>query len=248
MSCLITSIQYIDKFVDLLLSLMHIKNADVYVSGSNGHLLSSDIATEFRGRSEEIRLWPLTFAEYYEAVGGSLREAWFDYSTYGGLPQVVLEQSESRKKAYLSNLFESTYLKDLVDNNHIRKDAGIRKLINILASSVGSSSNPYRIVKIFESHGIRVKRDTIKQYLDYLKDSFLIEEAQRYDVRGRKYIGTENKYYFADIGIRSAILNFRQQEASHIMSNIIYCELRSRGYEVDVGMVEIGGKLIAWPP
>ena len=221
----------------------HIRNVDVYVSGSNSRFLSSDIVTEFRGRGDEIRIWPLTFDEYFKGIGGDIRKAWLDYYTFGGLPQVALLETEEKKTDYLHNLYETTYLRDVIERNHLRNPEGMKELVRVLASGIGSSTNPTRIANTFQSaQGVSIKRDTIKLYIEYLEDSFLIEEALRYDVKGRKYIGTESKYYFADIGIRAAILDYRQQEETHIMENIIYNELRSRGYNVDVGLVELGGK------
>jgi predicted AAA+ superfamily ATPase len=215
----------------------------VYVSGSNSRFLSSDVVTEFRGRGDEIRIWPLTFDEYFSGIGGDIRKAWLDYYTFGGLPQVALLETEEKKTDYLRGLYETTYLRDVIERNHLRNPEGMKELVRVIASGIGSSTNPTRIANTFQSaQGVTIKRDTIKQYIDYLKDSFLIEEALRYDVKGRKYIGTETKYYFADIGIRAAILNYRQQEETHIMENIIYNELSSRGYNVEVGLVELGGK------
>lgn len=236
-------VQLVEDFVEIILSLTHMKNVDVYVSGSNSRFLSSDVVTEFRGRGDEIRVRPLTFDEYFKGVGGDIRKAWLDYYTFGGLPQVALLETEEKKVDYLSRLYETTYLCDVIERNHLRNPEGMKELVRILASNIGSSTNPTRIANTFQSsQGVAIKRDTIKQYIEYLKDSFLIEEALRYDVKGRKYIGTETKYYFADIGIRAAILNYRQQEETHIMENIIYNELRCRSYNVDVGMVELGGK------
>lgn len=236
-------VQLVEDFVEIILSLTHMKNVDVYVSGSNSRFLSSDVVTEFRGRGDEIRVRPLTFDEYFKGVGGDIRKAWLDYYTFGGLPQVALLETEEKKVDYLRRLYETTYLCDVIERNHLRNPEGMKELVRILASEIGSSTNPTRIANTFQSsQGVAIKRDTIKQYIEYLKDSFLIEEALRYDVKGRKYIGTETKYYFADIGIRAAILNYRQQEETHIMENIIYNELRCRSYNVDVGMVELGGK------
>lgn len=236
-------VQLVEDFVEIILSLTHMKNVDVYVSGSNSRFLSSDVVTEFRGRGDEIRVRPLTFDEYFKGVGGDIRKAWLDYYTFGGLPQVALLETEEKKVDYLRRLYETTYLCDVIERNHLRNPEGMKELVRILASNIGSSTNPTRIANAFQSsQGVAIKRDTIKQYIEYLKDSFLIEEALRYDVKGRKYIGTETKYYFADIGIRAAILNYRQQEETHIMENIIYNELRCRSYNVDVGMVELGGK------
>ena len=236
-------VQLVEDFVEIILSLTHMKNVDVYVSGSNSRFLSSDVVTEFRGRGDEIRVRPLTFDEYFKGVGGDIRKAWLDYYTFGGLPQVALLETKEKKVDYLRRLYETTYLCDVIERNHLRNPEGMKELVRILASNIGSSTNPTRIANTFQSsQGVAIKRDTIKQYIEYLKDSFLIEEALRYDVKGRKYIGTETKYYFADIGIRAAILNYRQQEETHIMENIIYNELRCRSYNVDVGMVELGGK------
>ena len=236
-------VQLVEEFVEVILSLTHMRSVDVYVSGSNSRFLSSDVVTEFRGRGDEIRIWPLTFDEYFSGIGGDIRKAWLDYYTFGGLPQVALLETEEKKTDYLRSLYETTYLRDVIERNHLRNPEGMKELVRVIASGIGSSTNPTRIANTFQSaQGVTIKRDTIKQYIDYLKDSFLIEEALRYDVKGRKYIGTETKYYFADIGIRAAILNYRQQEETHIMENIIYNELRSRGYNVDVGLVELGGK------
>ena len=236
-------VQLVEEFVEVILSLTHMRNVDVYVSGSNSRFLSSDVVTEFRGRGDEIRIWPLTFDEYFSGIGGDIRKAWLDYYTFGGLPQVALLETEEKKTDYLRGLYEMTYLRDVIERNHLRNSEGMKELVRVIASGIGSSTNPTRIANTFQSsQGVTIKRDTLKQYIDYLKDSFLIEEALRYDVKGRKYIGTETKYYFADIGIRAAILNYRQQEETHIMENIIYNELRSRGYNVDVGLVELGGK------
>ncbi|MBR1809203.1 MAG: ATP-binding protein [Paludibacteraceae bacterium] len=236
---ILDEVQLVEDFVEVLLSLMQDKRLDVYVSGSNSKFLSKDVVTEFRGRGDEIHLYPLSFNEYYTAVGGDKRDAWKDYYTYGGLPQVLLTESEEKKIDYLTDLYELTYLKDIIERNHLRNQDGLRTLIRVLASSIGSPTNPKRIENTFQSaENVRIKDSTIRDYIGYMQDSFLIEEALRYDVKGRKYIGTEMKYYFADMGVRAAILNMRQQEETHIMENIIYNELRMRGYRVDVGMVE----------
>lgn len=236
---ILDEVQLVDDFVEVLLSLMQDKCLDVYVSGSNSKFLSKDVVTEFRGRGDEIHLFPLSFNEYYTAVGGDKRDAWKDYYTYGGLPQVLLTESDEKKINYLTDLYELTYLKDIVERNHLRNVDGLRTLIRILASDIGAPTNPKRIENTFQStEHVRIKDSTIRDYIGYLQDAFLIEEALRYDVKGRKYIGTETKYYFADMGVRAAILNMRQQEETHIMENIIYNELRMRGYHVDVGMVE----------
>lgn len=236
---ILDEVQLVEDFVEVLLSLMQDKRLDVYVSGSNSKFLSKDVVTEFRGRGDEIHLYPLSFSEYYTAIGGDKREAWYNYYTYGGLPQVLLTEDEEKKVNYLTDLYELTYLKDIIERNHLRNVDGLRTLVRILASSIGSPTNPKRIENTFQSaENVRIKSCTIRDYIGYLQDSFLIEEALRYDVKGRKYIGTETKYYFADMGLRAAILNLRQQEETHIMENVIYNELRMRGYRVDVGMVE----------
>ena len=240
---ILDEVQLVDDFVEVILSLTHIRNVDVYVSGSNSRFLSSDVVTEFRGRGDEIRIWPLTFAEFFNGVGGDIHNAWKDYYTFGGLPQVALLETETKKVDYLRGLYETTYLRDVIERNHLRNPEGMRELVRVLASAIGAPTNVSRITNTFlSSQGLSIKRATVSQYIDYLRDAFLIEEALRYDVKGRKYIGSETKYYFSDMGIRAAVLNFRQQEENHIMENIIYNELRSRGYNVDVGLVEIGGK------
>ena len=236
---ILDEIQLVDDFVEVLLSLMQDRRLDVYVSGSNSKFLSKDVVTEFRGRGDEIHLYPLSFSEYYAAVGGDKRNAWKDYYTYGGLPQVLLTESEEKKVNYLTDLYELTYLKDIIERNHLRNVEGLRTLVRVMASNIGTPTNPKRIANTFQSaENLRIKDSTIRDYIGYLQDAFLIEEALRFDVKGRKYIGTETKYYFADMGIRAAILNMRQQEETHIMENIIYNELRMRGYRVDVGLVE----------
>lgn len=205
------------------------------------HQVSSQIQANAIFKRSISNVCNLTFDEYFNGIGGDIRKAWRDYYTFGGLPQVALLETEEKKTDYLRGLYETTYLRDVIERNHLRNPEGMKELVRVIASGIGSSTNPTRIANTFQSsQGVTIKRDTIKQYIDYLKDSFLIEEALRYDVKGRKYIGTETKYYFADIGIRAAILNYRQQEETHIMENIIYNELRSRGYNVDVGLVELG--------
>ena len=236
---ILDEVQLVEDFVEVLLSLMQDRRLDVYVSGSNSKFLSKDVVTEFRGRGDEIHIYPLSFSEYYAVVGGDKRDAWKDYYTYGGLPQVVLMESEEKKVNYLTDLFELTYLKDIIERNHLRNVNGLRTLIRILASGIGTPTNPKRIANTFQStENVPIKDSTIRDYIGYLQDAFMIEEALRYDVKGRKYIGTATKYYFSDMGVRAAILNLRQQEETHIMENIIYNELRMRGYRVDVGMVE----------
>lgn len=232
-------IQLVDDFIGVLLSLMHTPNTEVYVSGSNSKFLSKDVVTEFRRRGQEIRIWPLSFSEYYGAVGGERSQAWKDYYTFGGLPQILSLGTERAKRSYLRDIYEVTYIKDIVERNKIKVPEGLRELVRILASGIGSSTNPTRICNTFQSVSqLQITDKTINEYISDIQDAFLIEEALRYDVKGRKYIGTETKYYFCDLGLRNIVLNLRQQEETHIMENVIYNELRMRGYLVDVGLVE----------
>ena len=232
-------IQLVDDFIGVLLSLMHTPNTEVYVSGSNSKFLSKDVVTEFRGRGQEIRIWPLSFSEYYGAVGGERSQAWKDYYTFGGLPEILSLDTERAKRSYLRDIYEVTYIKDIVERNKIKVPEGLRELVRILASGIGSSTNPTRICNTFQSVSqLQITDKTINEYISDIQDAFLIEEALRYDVKGRKYIGTETKYYFCDLGLRNIVLNLRQQEETHIMENVIYNELRMRGYLVDVGLVE----------
>lgn len=236
---LIDEIQKVDNFEAVLNGFLHKKNLDVYVTGSNSKFLSSDIITEFRGRGDEIRIFPLSFKEFVSAFEGNKYEAWNEYITYGGMPLILQQKTEEQKSNYLSSLFNLTYKKDIIDRNSINKDDVLDNLINVLASSVGSLTNPQKIYNTFISNGFTdISKNTIIAYMNYLLDSFLIEKVERYDVKGRKYIQTPQKYYFADIGLRNARLNFRQQEENHLMENIIYNELITRGYNVDVGVVE----------
>jgi len=237
---LLDEIQMVENFVGLLNSLLHIDNADVYVTGSNSRFLSSDIATEFRGRGDEVRLRPLSFAEYFSASGGDKADAWRDFTMYGGLPQVLLLDTATQKVAYLRNLYNTVYLKDIIERNSIRKAEHFDKLAKIIASSVGAPCNAGRLSNTFRSvEGVELNKETIDSYLNHLQDAFVVEKALRYDIKGKKYIGTLPKYYFMDIGLRNAMLDFRQQEETHIMENIIYNELRTRGFNVDVGAVEM---------
>ena len=236
---ILDEVQLVQDFVEVLLSLLHTPFVDVYVSGSNSKFLSKDVVTEFRGRGDEIRVFPLSFSEFYSAVGGDKSEVWKEYYTYGGLPQILEFDSEKKKSDYLKNLYELTYMKDVQERNHLRNADGLFKVVQMLASCIGSPTNPKRISDTFKTVEKKAVTDkTILNYIECLKDAFLIDEALRYDVKGRKYIGTETKYYFEDIGLRNAILNFRQQEEPHIMENIIYNELKYRGFNVDVGFVE----------
>ena len=236
---LVDEVQLLDRFVEVLLSLMHNDRCDVYVTGSNSRFLSSDVVTEFRGRGDEIRLSPLSFSEYYAAFGGDKDTSMRLYSIYGGLPQVALIDDVSKKKTFLKNLFQSTYLRDVIERNKVHNDEGLEELVKILASAIGSPTNPKKIADTFKSVSHQSITDkTISVYISHLLDAYIIQEAMRYDVKGRKYIGSNSKYYFNDMGIRNAIINFRQQEPTHIMENVIYNELVSRGYSVDVGNVE----------
>ncbi len=240
---ILDEVQLVDEFVSVLLSMTHKENVETYVSGSNNKFLSKDVVTEFRGRGWEIRIHPLSFAEYYEGMGGDYQQALYDYYRYGGLPQVALLATEEEKKQYLQTVFETTYLKDVIERNHLRNAEGMRKLIQVMASCIGSCTNPNNIVNTFMSaEKLVISSAAVGHYLEYLQDAFIISEAQRYDVKGRKYIGSASKYYFEDLGVRNMLINFRQQEETHIMENIIYNELLLRGYSVDVGQVEVWEK------
>lgn len=224
---------------DILNELLHRPNVDVYITGSNSKFLSTDVMTEFRGRGEEIHLQPLVFSEFCSAFGGTAHEAWEQYLFYGGMPRLFQEEDAESKANYLKSLFSEIYLKDIKERYGVRNDSGMEELVNIVASSVGSFTNPQRIANTFKSESSKaVSEPTITDYLQFLQDSFVIQKADRYDIKGRRYIGTPSKYYFSDIGLRNARLNFRQIEKSHIMENIIYNELLYRGYTVDVGVVE----------
>lgn len=240
---LLDEVQLLDHFVEVLLSLMHNPKCDVYVTGSNSKFLSSDVVTEFRGRGDETRVWPLSFAEYYEGVGGDRSSAWKDYYTYGGLPQAALMPTEQKKIDYLKSLYESTYLRDVKERNGVRNASGLQELVKVVASSIGSMVSVRKISNTFKStKSVDIKEETIQTYIGYLQDAFLIEESVRYDVKGRKYIGADSKWYFTDMGLRAAVLGFRQQEETHIMENIIYNELRIRGCRVDVGVLDCYGR------
>ncbi len=236
---LLDEIQLVPEFEDVLNSYLHVKNAEVFVTGSNAKFLSKDVITEFRGRGWEIRIHPLSFAEYYDTMGGEKATALESYYLYGGLPGVAQLDSPVKKQDYLREVYETVYLKDVIDRNHLHNADGMRELVRILSSSMGSSTNVRRIANTFKSaSGIEIGPNTIARYLEHLQDAFIINEALRYDVKGRKYIGTETKYYFEDIGIRNAILGFRQIEFNHTMENVIYNELKKQGYTVDVGLIE----------
>ena len=236
---LLDEIQKVDDFESVLNSFLRKKNLDVYVTGSNSKFLSSDIITEFRGRGDEIRVYPLTFREYLPACNKDIEEALKEYITYGGMPYILSRKTDEEKSKYLNNLFNNTYINDIVERNNIQKNEILESLINILASSVGSLNNPLKLEKTFKSKGFKnVTAKTINTYIDYLIDAFMINKALRYDIKGKKYINTPSKYYFIDVGLRNVRLNFRQQEDNHLMENIIYNELLVRGFNVDVGVVE----------
>lgn len=240
---ILDEVQMLNEFEEVLNSLLHISNADIYVTGSNSKFLSKDVITEFRGRGDEIHIYPLTFKEFMEAYEGDIYHGWAEYVVYGGLPLTVTMKTEEQKIHYLTNLFQETYLKDIMERHRIEKTQELEDLVNILASAIGSLTNPPKIEATFKSViQSTISLNTIRQYLEYLEDAFIINKANRYDVKGRKYIGTPLKYYFEDVGLRNARLGFRQIEETHLMENIIYNELRSRGYSVDVGMVEKRGK------
>lgn len=227
------------RLYGILNGLLRLKNVDVYITGSNSKFLSSDIATEFRGRGDVVHVNPLSFAEFYSAYKyGDKYDAWDEYSTYGGMPMLLTMETDEEKAEYLNNLFQNTYIKDIIEKNRLRGDVAIDTLIDVLASSIGSLNNPTKIAKTFVSNGMNVSDKTVSTYIEYLLDSFLIRKTARYDIKGRKYINSPFKYYFSDIGLRNVRINFRQQEQTHIMENIIYNELVMRGFNVDVGIIE----------
>ncbi len=231
-------------FIDAILGLMKLKNVDLYVTGSNSHMLSSDILTEFRGRGDEIHVLPLSYKEFHDAFDGEKRYAWREYLTYGGMPYVLYLKNHEDKSKYLKDLFENVYIKDVLERNRILNDKSILEdLLNIISSSVGSLTNPTKLSNTFQSvKHVQINANTINRYLDCFIDAFILSKACRYDIKGKKYIETPLKYYFSDVGLRNARLNFRQQEENHIMENIIYNELIARGFDVDVGVVEYNSK------
>lgn len=236
-------VQLVAQFEKVLNGLNRMPNLDIYVTGSNSKFLSTDILTEFRGRGDEIRVFPLSFSEYSSAFTGSVQEAWKEYFTYGGLPQILTRKSDESKSQYLKTLMATTYLADVMERNGVEDEVMMEALLDVLASSIGSLTNPYRIANTFKSKGSGSTSDiTVRRYIGHLMDAFLIDKAARYDVKGRRHIGSPYKYYFTDVGLRNARLNFRQQEENHIMENILYNELLIRGYNVDVGVVEVVGK------
>ena len=238
---ILDEVQMVHEFEDVLNSYNKVKNADIYVTGSNSRFLSKDVITEFRGRGDEIRIHPLSLSEVWEAMPElSWEQMWQLYMTYGGLPLTIQTEKNTDKAAYLKSLFEETYIKDIKDRNHVQNDIALETILNIASSSIGSLTNPQKLEKTFRSMGnMTLSAQTIKNYLEYLEDAFLISKASRYDIKGKRYISTPYKYYFTDMGFRNARVNFRQIEETHIMENVIYNELILRGYNVDVGVVEI---------
>ena len=237
---LLDEIQLVSNFETVLNSFLRKDNLDVYVTGSNSKFLSSDVITEFRGRGDEIRVYPLTFKEFLSVFDGTKEEAWNKYITYGGMPYSLMLETTEEKSKYLKDLFNNTYLKDILERNNIKRDDVLDSLVDMLASSIGSLTNPKKLSDTFLSDGFHdVTNKTVSIYINYLLDSFLINKAERYDIKGKKYISTPFKYYFVDVGLRNARLNFRQQEYDHLMENVIYNELLYRGYNVDVGVVEV---------
>lgn len=235
----IDEIQMVDGFEKVLNGLLKIGNLDIYVTGSNSKFLSTDILTEFRGRGDEVRVYPLSFSEFFSVFGGSPVEAWKEYSLYGGLPQILLQKRDEQKSTFLKNVFKKVYIDDIVNRNHLKGDEAIEALSNVIASAVGSLTSPSKLSKTFESNGLKGVTDkTVSAYIDFMEDSFLVSKAVRFDVKGRKYIGSPYKFYYCDAGLRNARLDFRQYEQTHLMENIIYNELLVRGYSVDVGVVQ----------
>lgn len=240
---LLDEVQLLDDFESVLNGIARAENVDVYVTGSNAKFLSKDIITEFRGRGDEVHMYPLCFSEFMSVYNGSRQDGWGEYITYGGLPLVLNFKTHEQKADFLKTLFAETYIADIVGRNKVRNQGELEEILNILSSSIGSLTNPNKLSNTFKSMKKKnISAPTIKKYIDYLCDSFLIDCAMRYDVRGKKYIDTPFKFYFTDIGLRNARLNFRQMEETHIMENVIFNELKVRGYNVDVGAVTVNGK------
>ncbi len=237
---MLDEVQYLERFEEVLNSLMHIDNIDIYVTGSNSKFLSSDVITEFRGRGDEIHIYPLSFREFFSVFEGTKEEAWDKYFTYGGMPLVLSYNTPQEKSEYLHSLFDKVYVSDIIERHKVRNKEELDELLDILSSSIGSLTNPLKLSRTYKSEKNKVISDkTINNYIGYFEDSFLINKAKRYNIKGKKYINSPYKFYFEDIGLRNARLNFRQTEENHIMENIIYNELKIRGYNVDVGVVEI---------
>ena len=236
---ILDEIQLVEKFEGVLNGLLRISNIDIYVTGSNSKFLSSDIITEFRGRGEEIKVYPLSYYEFMSVYDGDKLDGWVEYITYGGLPLIVSMGTDERKTAYLKEQQKNVYINDVIERNDIKNDAELVYLVEIISSSIGSLSNPKKLSDTFKSTaGLNIDPKTISSYLKYLEEAFIIEKTERYDVKGKKYMSTPYKFYFSDLGIRNSFINFRQYEETHIMENIIYLELRRRGYNVDVGVIE----------
>lgn len=236
---LLDEIQLVPQFESVLNGFLHIPNADIYVTGSNSRFLSSDIITEFRGRGDDIRVYPLSFAEYRSAVAGDFDRVWQDYILYGGMPLVLSQTTDAAKARYLKNLVEQVYLTDIINRYNLRGREEVGELLNVMASNIGSLTNPLRLSNTFTSVSqLQLSKGTVATYLDYFVDAFILQKAYRYDIKGNKYINTPLKYYFVDTGIRNARLNLRQHEETHLMENVIFNELLIRGFSVDVGMVE----------
>ena len=237
---ILDEIQLVEGFEGVLNGLLYEKNVDVYVTGSNSKFLSTDIITEFRGRGEEIRIYPLSFYEFMSVYRDDKFDGWLEYITYGGLPLVVSMNNDERKMAYLNEQQRNVYINDVIERNDIKNDAELINLVEIISSSIGSLSNPKKLSDTFKSAAaLNIGPQTISSYLKYLEEAFLIEKAERYDVKGKKYISTPYKFYFSDLGLRNSFINFRQTEETHIMENVIYLELKRRGYNVDVGVIEL---------
>ena len=237
-------VQFVDGFEKVLNGLNRIPNLDIYVTGSNSKFLSTDILTEFRGRGDEVRIYPLSFYEFVNGFEGTKEAAWNEYITYGGLPLILSRKNDEQKSKYLNDLFEKVYFADIIERNNLQKDDVLEAIVNMLASSIGSLTNPTKIANTFESNNIKgVSDKTVSSYINFLMEAFMINKVERYDIKGKKYISTPSKYYFSDVGLRNARLNFRQQEENHIMENIIYNELLIRGFNVDVGVVEHNVKI-----
>lgn len=240
---LLDEVQLLDSFVDVLNGFLYMKNVDVYVTGSNARFLSKDIITEFRGRGDQIHVFPLNFSEFMTAYQGGKEDGWAAYLRYGGLPPVVLQPMDEDREKLLHSLMDETYLIDILNRNRIKNDTELGELFQIMASNIGGLTNPQKLSNTFKSvKGVSISPTTLKTYIDYLSEAFLIEAANRYDVKGKKYISTPLKYYFTDLGLRNVLLNFRQYEETHLMENAIYNELRLRGWNVDVGMVVVNSR------
>lgn len=237
---LLDEVQMLDRFEEVLNGFLRMRNADVYATGSNARFLSKDIITEFRGRGFEVKMYPLSFGEYMSVYPGTVQAGFNEYMLYGGLPQILSYGSEEQKVRFLKTLFDETYIRDIKERYDIRKDGDLEELINIMASGIGALTNPNKLANTFRSEKrSAISYDTVKDYIDYLCDSFLVEKSTRYDIKGKRYVNSPYKYYFMDLGLRNARINFRQSERSHLMENLVYNELRIRGFNVDVGVVPV---------